>query len=708
MKLYINSRASSPTTALVRDQLNSTPVRMPDVVIADTLPLEVYIVDGQGGFDSLSAGAGIALKVALGVPGATPSAGTYKLALGANQSAAIAFNADAAAVKTALEAVTGIGSNNVSVTGTWPIYIVEFIGSKANTDVAALTADPLGLTPSSTVTITTLQDGGGGNNERQMLRISRNPAASQTSWSTITNGWSGSLYLNTQGVAELLGSSGEVAATLEVELTDAGTNKLTLLQTPVTLRGEVIVANSPTYSPADTFYSVSQMDDKFTRNRTDLTNLTGGGTTNLDGVATTTITVGRTIQMRISGWDYLYRLESGTDAESVPWVIRPDDYAAGTNQKVWKLGGMVYNGGRIWGNVGIGVSPTVPLDCAAYPTAASGVVPSYRWKASANQAGNHTGTHRGSQFTAETYASGNYTDVMSIESEALHGMTGAVSGWLTAYQATVKKTNTGTVGTACGLRVDLDNTNATGAISYGYGIYIDAFTETGAITNKFGIYQSSAAQRNYWAGPMQFVSAAAPGTIASGDIWHDSTQLALQTKVAGIKQTLSGCIFTSTATQTFSNTTTETTALGTGVGTLTLPANFFAVGKTVRVRARGTMGTTGTPTLRIRLKLGSLAVLDTTALTLPSLAAATAWAFDGEVVCRTVNGASSTAASSGTFVFGDASGNFAPARIATLNPVASTTFDVASSYAVDLTAQWGTASASNIINGFTVTVEVLN
>jgi hypothetical protein len=90
------------------------------------------------------------------------------------------------------------------------------------------------------------------------------------------------------------------------------------------------------------------------------------------------------------------------------------------------------------------------------------------------------------------------------------------------------------------------------------------------------------------------------------------------------------------------------------------------------------------------------------------LAAATAWAFDGEVVCRTVNGASSTAASSGTFVFGDASGNFAPARIATLNPVASTTFDVASSYAVDLTAQWGTASASNIINGFTVTVEVLN
>ena len=32
-----------------------------------------------------------------------------------------------------------------------------------------------------------------------------------------------------------------------------------------------------------------------------------------------------------------YQLTSGTDAESAPDVIRPDDYSASTNQKVWKI-----------------------------------------------------------------------------------------------------------------------------------------------------------------------------------------------------------------------------------------------------------------------------------------------------------------------------------------------------------------------------------
>jgi hypothetical protein len=33
----------------------------------------------------------------------------------------------------------------------------------------------------------------------------------------------------------------------------------------------------------------------------------------------------------------LYRLEAGTDAEDAPSVIRPDDYAESTNEKVWKI-----------------------------------------------------------------------------------------------------------------------------------------------------------------------------------------------------------------------------------------------------------------------------------------------------------------------------------------------------------------------------------
>ena len=34
---------------------------------------------------------------------------------------------------------------------------------------------------------------------------------------------------------------------------------------------------------------------------------------------------------------YGYALTAGTDAENLPWIVRPSDYAAGTNEKFWKL-----------------------------------------------------------------------------------------------------------------------------------------------------------------------------------------------------------------------------------------------------------------------------------------------------------------------------------------------------------------------------------
>jgi len=49
-----------------------------------------------------------------------------------------------------------------------------------------------------------------------------------------------------------------------------------------------------------------------------------------------------------------YVLVAGTDAESSPDVIRPDDYAAGTNEKVWKLASTLGSGGSgsaAWGDI---------------------------------------------------------------------------------------------------------------------------------------------------------------------------------------------------------------------------------------------------------------------------------------------------------------------------------------------------------------------
>lgn len=64
----------------------------------------------------------------------------------------------------------------------------------------------------------------------------------------------------------------------------------------------------------------------------------------LDAISTTGITAGEMIALlSLSGVAYIYQLAAGTDVETSPSVIRPDDYDPGTNAKVWKLQGQYVN-----------------------------------------------------------------------------------------------------------------------------------------------------------------------------------------------------------------------------------------------------------------------------------------------------------------------------------------------------------------------------
>lgn len=78
----------------------------------------------------------------------------------------------------------------------------------------------------------------------------------------------------------------------------------------------------------------------------------GGGTgatanaqmlgTSLDAIRTTAISVSypMIVMIFVNGVINFYRLRSGTDSESSPYIIRPDDYAGTTNEKVWELIGI--------------------------------------------------------------------------------------------------------------------------------------------------------------------------------------------------------------------------------------------------------------------------------------------------------------------------------------------------------------------------------
>ena len=71
-------------------------------------------------------------------------------------------------------------------------------------------------------------------------------------------------------------------------------------------------------------------------NRPDITGLTGGGATKLDGIPTTGLAVGTVLIIYDGSETRIYRLTAGTDAESSPTIIRPDDFANPANAKVWK------------------------------------------------------------------------------------------------------------------------------------------------------------------------------------------------------------------------------------------------------------------------------------------------------------------------------------------------------------------------------------
>jgi hypothetical protein len=85
--------------------------------------------------------------------------------------------------------------------------------------------------------------------------------------------------------------------------------------------------------------------------------------------------------------------------------------------------------------------------------------------------------------------------------------------------------------------------------------------------------------------------------------------------------TSTGTIFTAKTAATAQNTYTTGISIVTGmtgIGSLTLPANYFTVGKTIRVSGFGIISDTSTPTFQLTLKLGTVSLCATAATTLGS------------------------------------------------------------------------------------------
>jgi hypothetical protein len=198
----------------------------------------------------------------------------------------------------------------------------------------------------------------------------------------------------------------------------------------------------------------------------------------------------------------------------------------------------------------------------------------------------------------------------------------------------------------------------------------------------------------------------APGTQPTspveGDFWGDSAQTTIELFLAGITQSINGVLATQSVAATAVANSVAETSIFTGasfVGTRTLPANFFKVGKTIRIGVESIVGITGTPTLTIRMKLGSTTILTATSAALSAIASQPHHTVI-EITCY-ATGASGAVRGHIWNLIGIIANNVA---ITTAN----VTVDTTASQVIDVTAQWSVANAANTIQAIITSIEVLN
>jgi hypothetical protein len=200
-------------------------------------------------------------------------------------------------------------------------------------------------------------------------------------------------------------------------------------------------------------------------------------------------------------------------------------------------------------------------------------------------------------------------------------------------------------------------------------------------------------------------------TPESGAIEYDGSHLYIT--IAGTRYQLdrqstvsSGVLYTATATVNNQNTLTETSLIGSGVGSLTLPANTLQPGKSIRLQLSGVITTAGTPpTSLFKIKLGSTVVCTTGTFTLPATMSNRLFTIQALITCRT-SGVTGTVLGEAQLQYSTAA-NGSP----TVNEMANTgtiTLDTTSALTVDVTHTWGSgASNSYTISNKQAVIELL-
>ena len=166
--------------------------------------------------------------------------------------------------------------------------------------------------------------------------------------------------------------------------------------------------------------------------------------------------------------------------------------------------------------------------------------------------------------------------------------------------------------------------------------------------------------------------------------------------IPGYPATINYGLFAQTANSTtITNTTTESTLIGTGVGSLSIPANAFQIGDSFHAKLIGHISCNNSATIHLRVKSGSVLLADTGVIALDTTTNKH-WELNVYFTIRALGAAGvASIASGGIFSYIKNSGlNFEGNNFSIVN---NTTFDTTINNTLNITAQWGAANAADSI-----------
>ncbi len=183
-------------------------------------------------------------------------------------------------------------------------------------------------------------------------------------------------------------------------------------------------------------------------------------------------------------------------------------------------------------------------------------------------------------------------------------------------------------------------------------------------------------------------------TPIKGDIEYDGNNFWI-TEFSGQRKSISGAIYSQTSSVAVGGTVAETSIL---TNTTPLPIDFFTVGRTIHFVFTGVHSATAAPTLRVRVKIDGVTILDTGAINTGN-STNSYFEIHGDIGCRSI-GVNGSVIGQGYYLekgVGSGGNDFQMTNTApiTLNTTTANDFNV--------TVEWGTANALNTMtctNGY--------